>query len=124
MSSSSSRSASDPATLAASVSTTDRNSRHAALSLGLALPGDVVLYLLLPMYAAQFGVTLAEAGLLLAANRLVRIAGYGWVADFYARHGDRRTCTLAVAGAVLCCLGYATLSGLWLLLPLRLVWGL
>ena len=124
MSSSSRRSSSVPAVTAASVSTTDRNSRHAALSLGLALPGDVVLYLLLPMYAAQFGVTLAEAGLLLAANRLVRIAGYGWVADFYARHGDRRTCTLAVAGAVLCCLGYATLSGLWMLLPLRLVWGL
>jgi predicted MFS family arabinose efflux permease len=103
---------------------TDLNSRHAAIALGLSLPADVVLYLLLPMYADQFGVTLAEAGMLLAANRLVRIAGYGWVAHFYARHGDRLTCTIAVVAAAFCGLGYATLSGFWALLPLRLVWGL
>lgn len=103
---------------------TDLNSRHAAIALGLSLPADTVLYLLLPMYAAQFGVSLAEAGMLLAANRLVRIAGYGWVARFYARHGDRPTCTIAVVAAALCGLGYATLSGFWALLPLRLLWGL
>ena len=103
---------------------TDLNSRHAAIALALALPADTVLYLLLPMYAAQFGVTLAEAGMLLAANRLVRIAGYGLVARFYARHGDRPTCTMAVVAAAVCALGYATLSGFWALLPLRLLWGL
>jgi DHA1 family inner membrane transport protein len=103
---------------------TDLNSRHAAIALGLSLPADTVLYLLLPMYAAQFGVSLAEAGMLLAANRLVRIAGYGWVARFYARYGDRPTCTLAVVAAAFCGLGYATLSGFWALLPLRLMWGL
>lgn len=101
----------------------DRDSRHAAIALGMALPADVVLYLLLPTYAAQFGVTLAEAGMLLAANRLVRVAGYGWVARFYARHGDRPACTLAVIAAAVCALGYTTLSGFWLLLPLRLLWG-
>ena len=102
----------------------DVDSRHAALALALALPADTLLYLLLPMHAAQFGLTLAEAGLLLAANRMVRIAGYGRVARFYARHGDRPSCTLAVAMAALCALGYATLSGFWALLPLRLLWGL
>jgi DHA1 family inner membrane transport protein len=102
----------------------DAHSRHAAIALGLALPADTVLYLLLPMYASQFGVSLPEAGLLLAANRLVRIAGYGWVARQYARHGDRPTCTVAVGAAACCALGYATLSGFWLLLVLRLVWGL
>lgn len=94
------------------------------MALGLSLPADVVLYLLLPMYASQFGVTLAEAGMLLAANRLVRIAGYGFVARFYARNGDRLTCTIAVVAAAVCGLGYATLSGFWALLPLRLMWGL
>lgn len=89
----------------------------------MALPADIVLYLLLPTYAAQFGVTLAEAGVLLAANRLVRVAGYGWVARFYARNGDRPSCTLAVVAASVCALGYTTLSGFWLLLPLRLLWG-
>lgn len=89
-----------------------------------ALPGDIVLYLLLPIYADVFGVSLAEAGLLLAANRLVRIVGYGWVARFYARHGDRPTCSLAAGAAVLCAIGYATLTGFWWLLPLRLLWGM
>ena len=82
------------------------------------------MYLMLPMFAEAFGVTLAQAGVLLAANRLVRIFGYGWVARFYARHGDRATCTIAVVAAAVCSLGYAGLSGFWALLVLRLVWGL
>jgi MFS transporter, DHA1 family, inner membrane transport protein len=102
----------------------DLNARHSATALAVALPGDTVLYLLLPMYAAQFGVTLAQAGVLLAANRLVRIAGYSWVARYYARRGDRPTDSLAVAAAAICALGYATLSGFWGLLLLRLLWGL
>src|SRR5690606_15813109 len=102
----------------------DANSRRAAATLALALPGDTVLYLLLPMYAAEFGVSLAEAGVLLAANRLVRILGYGWVARFYARRGDRPACMLAAATATLCAIGYATLSGFWALIPMRLLWGL
>lgn len=107
-----------------SPSATDLNSRNAAIALGLSLPGDTVLYLLLPMYAAQFNVTLAEVGLLLAANRLVRIAGYAAVVRFYARHGDRLTCSLAVCVAAVSALGYGVLSGFWWLLPLRILWGL
>lgn len=102
----------------------DRDSRRAAIALGLALPGDTVLYLLLPMYAPAFGVSLPEAGVLLAANRLVRIAGYGAVARFYAARGERLSCTLAVLAAAVCALGYATLTGFAALLVLRLVWGL
>jgi len=107
-----------------SISLTNAHSHRAAATLALALPGDTVLYLLLPMYAAEFGVSLAEAGVLLAANRLVRILGYGWVARFYARRGDRPACMLAAATATLCAIGYATLSGFWALIPMRLLWGL
>lgn len=94
------------------------------MALGLSLPGDTVLYLLLPMFAPAFGVTLPEAGVLLAANRLVRIAGYGMVAKFYARNGERLTCSLAVMAAAVCALGYATFTGFVALLLLRLLWGL
>jgi DHA1 family inner membrane transport protein len=103
---------------------TDLNARFSAIALAVALPADTVLYLLLPMFASQFGVSVAEAGILLAANRLVRIVGYGWVAKFYSRRGDRPTDSLAVIAAAIAALGYATLSGLWLLLPMRLLWGL
>lgn len=102
----------------------DADSRRAAWTLGLCLPADVVLYLLLPLHAADFGVTLAQAGVLLAANRLVRIVGYGFVARFYARRGDRATCVAAALGSVVCALGYATFTGFWWLIGFRLVWGL
>jgi len=102
----------------------DRASFYAALTLALTLPGDTLLYLLLPIYAATFGVSLPEAGLLLAANRLVRIAGYGWVSRFYAARGARMACIVAAFGAILATASYAALSGLWLLIVARLVWGL
>jgi MFS family permease len=109
---------------AAASTTADRNSRNASLTLALAQPGDTLLYLLLPLYHADFGVSLAEAGLLLAANRLVRIAGYGWVARYYSRPGPRLACLFAAIGSVLATLGYALLSGVWALLAARLLWGL
>ena len=46
-------------------STTDLNARFSAIALAVALPADTCLYLLLPMFAPQFGVTVAEAGILL-----------------------------------------------------------
>ncbi|MGD9946159.1 MAG: hypothetical protein AB7S98_23300, partial [Burkholderiaceae bacterium] len=85
----------------------DRTSNRAALTLALTLPGDVLLYLLLPIYAAEFGVSLIEAGLLLASNRLVRIVGYGWVARFYERHGPGPACTLACVAAAGATLSYS-----------------
>ena len=99
-------------------------SRNAAITLSLALPGDTLLYLLLPLYAASFGVTLPEAGILLAANRLIRIVGYGWVGRFHAAHGPRTACLLAAVGAIISTFLYAVASGLWVLLIARLMWGL
>jgi MFS family permease len=109
---------------AAAIAEADRNSRNASLTLAFAQPGDTLLYLLLPLHHDAFGVTLAEAGLLLAANRLVRIAGYGWVARLFAERGPHAACLLAALGSLLSTLGYATLSGVWALLIARLMWGL
>jgi predicted MFS family arabinose efflux permease len=107
-----------------SLAQADRASRDASVTLGLTLPGDTVLYLLLPLHASVFGVTLPEAGLLLAANRLVRIAGYGWVARGYHRFGPRAACVAATIGAAAATLGYALTTGLIPLLAARLLWGL
>src|SRR3954454_20152456 len=94
----------------------DRNSRNASLTLAFAQPGDTLLYLLLPLHHDAFGVTLAEAGLLLAANRLVRIAGYGWVARLFAERGPHAACLLAAVGSLISTAGYGLMSGLWALL--------
>jgi hypothetical protein len=102
----------------------DSASCNAALTLTLALPGDTVLYLPLPLHAATFAVTLPEAGLLLAANRIVRVFGYHWVAKFYIIRGPRAGCLSATAGAILSTFAYAACSGVWPLLVARLMWGL
>ncbi|WP_144953583.1 MFS transporter [Pseudomonas oryzihabitans] len=102
----------------------DQASRRAAIVLACCLPSDVLLYLVLPMYAPVFGITLIEAGILLAANRLIRIVGYRYVVQLYARFGDRRSLVVASAVAALCALGNAHLSGFWALVGLRLAWGL
>jgi predicted MFS family arabinose efflux permease len=109
---------------AAAIRLADRNAQNASLTLAFAQPGDTLLYLLLPLHHAAFGISLAEAGLLLAANRLVRIAGYGWIARLYAERGPHAACLLAALGSMLSTLGYATLSGVWALLVARLMWGL
>lgn len=103
---------------------TDSASRRAAVVLALCLPSDALLYLLLPMNIQAFGVTLAQAGVLLAANRLVRIFGYGYVLRYYARHGDRLTLMLAAGTSAVCALGNSLISGFFWLLLLRLGWGL
>lgn len=102
----------------------DQASRRAAIVLACCLPSDVLLYLVLPMYAPVFGITLIEAGILLAANRVIRIVGYRYVVQLYARCGDRRSLVVAAVVATLCALGNANLSGFWALLGLRLAWGL
>mgnify|MGYP003885720175 CR=1 FL=1 len=102
----------------------DAASRRSATVLSLCLPSDVLLYLLLPMNADAFGISLAEAGVLLAANRLVRIFGYSYVVRFYANRGDRAAVTLATIVSMLCALGNSFISGFWWLLILRLGWGL
>ena len=107
-----------------SLRTADTISRRAALTLALCLPSDVLLYLLLPMESQAFGITLAQAGVFLAANRLVRIFGYRHVLNFYARNGDRLTCMIAAGAATVCALGNSMLSGFAALLGLRLIWGL
>jgi MFS family permease len=109
---------------AMSPASADRATLNSSMTLSLALPGDTVLYLLLPIHAAMFGVTLPEVGILLAANRIVRIFGYSWVAGFYATRGPRAACVLAVIGATLAALCYALTTGVWALLVGRLIWGL
>ncbi|WP_296258221.1 MULTISPECIES: MFS transporter [unclassified Pseudomonas] len=110
--------------MSATVQDADSASRRSATVLSLCLPSDVLLYLLLPMNADAFGISLAEAGVLLAANRLVRIFGYSYVVRFYASRGDRAAVMLAAAVSMICALGNSFISGFWWLLILRLGWGL
>lgn len=98
--------------------------KKTALILACCGPGDTLIYILLPMFHEFFGVSLAEAGILLAANRIVRIFGYSYIVRLYNRYGDRLICQLSSLGTLCCCLGYIYLKGFALLLIVRILWGL
>jgi MFS family permease len=92
--------------------------------LSLALLGDALLYAVLPAHAASFGITLVWVGILLSANRFVRVFAYGYVARLTAAVGMRRMCILAAAGAVVATGLYGLGDGAAMLLLARVLWGL
>ncbi|MDP9195611.1 MAG: MFS transporter [Pseudomonadota bacterium] len=86
--------------------------------------GDVLLYVALPLYATVFGVTLVWVGILLAANRLVRIVGYSFIARLGHRVGLRYLSLASGVAAAVSTLAYGYGSGEYVLLIARLVWGM
>jgi len=95
-----------------------------AAVLALALLGDALLYVVLPIHAAAFDVSLAWVGVLLAANRFVRIFGYGVIAVLARDIGVRRLSIAGAIGAVVSTAAYGLASGPAPLLAARVVWGL
>ena len=73
---------------------------RAAAVLGLVWLGDALIYVVLPLHAPAFGISLALVGVVLSVNRIVRILGYGWVSTLSRRFGMRAlTASAALAFA-------------------------
>ena len=86
--------------------------------------GDALIYVVLPVNAETFGVSLFWVGVLLAANRLVRIVGYGPIASVTQRFGPRNIAIIAASTAAASTFMYWLFTGGWLLLGARVLWGL
>jgi DHA1 family inner membrane transport protein len=110
-------------TAAADDRVTLRNTLISAACLGIVWPGDVVLYVVLPLYAADFGLDALAVGLLLSINRVVRILGYGWVSPLARRYGAKALTATACLAAAVSTLGYGLLGGFVLLFAARVLWG-
>jgi MFS family permease len=93
-------------------------------ALALTLTGDALLYVVLPLEAASFAVSLVWVGILLSANRWIRVLLYGEIARLGNRVGSRRMTIAACIGAVISTFAYAVLDGGPLLLVARIMWGL
>jgi len=96
-----------------------------AVSLAVAgtLPGDSLLYAVLPIVWADLGLELWMVGVLLSANRLVRVVTNpiaGWCVE---RTGMRGPFLAAVFASVGTTAAYALGSGFALLLAARILWG-
>ena len=104
----------------------DKDSRPtvlASLVLTLTLVSDAVLYLLLPLFFDSFGLTLLWVGVLLSANRFVRLLINPWLVPWFQYFGARTAMIQAVALASLASLGFIWLLSPWALLAARLLWG-
>jgi MFS family permease len=92
--------------------------------LSLALLGDALIYAVLPVHAASFDISLVWVGVLLSANRFIRVLAYGWVARATAHIGMRRMCIAAATASVASTAAYGLGDGPAVLLGARLLWGL
>jgi MFS family permease len=95
----------------------------AAASLGFVSLGDSLIYVVLPLYPAAFGIETASVAILLSVNRVIRIIGYGWVSPLSRRFGANTLTAAACAAAALSTLAYGLVSGFALLFLARLTWG-
>ncbi len=92
--------------------------------MSLALLGDALLYAVLPVYAADFGLTLPWVGVMLSANRFVRVFAYGALARLTQTVGVRRMCMAAALCATVSTAIFGFGQGPAILLFARVLWGL
>lgn len=93
------------------------------LGTGLSLLGDSAMYTVLPTHTAEAGILLTSVGIMLSANRFIRLllnGPVGWLCDRWPR---RRIFLPALFLGVLSTGLYATTGGYWPLLLARLLWG-
>jgi MFS family permease len=108
----------------------NRSSRFILNILGIgtaiSLLGDATLYTVLPHpdISAQLGITLSMVGLLLGANRAIRLVVNGPVGILYDRMPRRGLLVTALSLGAGSSIFYALSSGFWPLLIGRIFWGL
>lgn len=95
-----------------------------SLGTALSLLGDASLYAVLPTHMAEAGVTLAHVGILLSANRFIRLALNGPIGLVYDRLPRRHLFVPALFIGALSTAIYALTQGFWPLFLGRLLWGL
>lgn len=89
------------------------------------LLGDSMLYIVLPLYWREFGLeALWQVGILLSANRMVRLPFNPAAIWLFANVGQRKCVILSIALAFLTTLSYSLLTGFWMLFLVRCVWGM
>ncbi len=100
-----------------------RNTIISGTCLSIAWFGDSVIYIVLPLYAASFGLDALLVGVLLSVNRVVRIIGYGWVAPLARRFGANMLTAGACTAAALTTIGYGLATSFVVFFIVRCIWG-
>ncbi len=90
----------------------------------LSLLGDSSIYTVLPTHTTDASVTIASVGLLLSANRWIRLALNGPMGVIYDRWNRRPLFVAALFTGAISTAIYGFTNGFWPLLGGRLLWGL
>lgn len=94
-----------------------------SLAVATSLLGDSALYTVLPTYAEQLGIRLALVGVLLSANRFVRLLSNSWSGRIHDRLHSPWPFAMSLAiGACITAI-YGLFWGFWVFLAARLLWG-
>ena len=88
------------------------------------LLGDQVLYAVLPVYYESLGISALQVGVLLSANRWIRLITNDWAHRLGQRRGQKWLFLLAFVLGVLTTAAYALYTTFSVLLVMRLAWGL
>jgi MFS family permease len=94
-----------------------------SLIVALSLLGDALLYAVLPSRPEAFGLRVWQVGILLGANRLVRLGTNELAGRLVRRGNSNRPLLGAVIAGGLITASYALPIGFWGLLAARLAWG-
>jgi MFS family permease len=91
--------------------------------MSLALLGDSLLYVALPAHAAELSLPLWSVGILLGANRIVRLFTNGMAARLFTRVGGRRPVIAAAVGSAVSTAMYGLTPMFLPFVLARLAWG-
>jgi MFS family permease len=93
------------------------------VAIGLCILGDSFLYGNLPIEAESLGIALPLVGILLSANRLVRLVSNTWASSIFEKLGPRKPFVFAAVLSLLTTGLYGAGWGFWVFLLARMGWG-
>lgn len=95
-----------------------------ALITALCLLGDAMLYIVLPIYWKDFGLTsIWQVGILLSINRFIRLPINPFIGFLYNRIPKKHGLYIACLLAIITTLSYGFVKEFWILLIMRCLWG-
>ena len=92
--------------------------------IALCILGDSLMYSILPLEAANLGISLPLVGVLLSANRLVRLLSNAWASGAFERWGARGPFLIVTLLGLISTFLYGVGWGFALFLAARLLWGI
>jgi MFS family permease len=92
-------------------------------AVALSLLGDSLLYAVLPSQAEAVGVPVGLVGVILSANRFIRLLSNPWAGSVCDHLGYARPFTAALLLGALTTAVYGLATGFWLLFFARVLWG-